>query len=81
MESDDPEELEAFKKRKYQYMAKDREGSDVFLADSNYVDVYKRQLLYWLTNLCKQQLPAEVRGGYIHLIWKFRMKHFHNRCV
>ena len=37
MESDDPEELEAFKKRKYQYMAKDREGRDVFLADSNYV--------------------------------------------
>ena len=37
IESDDPEELEAFKKRKYQYMAKDREGRDVFLADSNYV--------------------------------------------
>ena len=37
VESDDPEELEAFKKRKYQYMAKDREGRDVFLADSNYV--------------------------------------------
>ncbi|MFS2745394.1 hypothetical protein AAH094_17695, partial [Bacteroides uniformis] len=29
--------LEAFKKRKYQYMAKDREGRDVFLADSGYV--------------------------------------------
>ena len=26
-----------YKKRKYQYMAKDREGRDVFLADSNYV--------------------------------------------
>ena len=25
------------KKRKYQYMAKDRDGRDVFLADSNYV--------------------------------------------
>lgn len=37
IESDDPEELEAFKKRKYQFMAKDREGRDVFLADSNYV--------------------------------------------
>lgn len=37
IESDDPEELENFKKRKYQYMAKDREGRDVFLADSNYV--------------------------------------------
>ena len=37
IESDDPEELEQFKKRKYQYMAKDREGRDVFLADSGYV--------------------------------------------
>lgn len=37
IESDDTEELEAFKKRKYQFMAKDREGRDVFLADSNYV--------------------------------------------
>lgn len=37
IESDDPAELEAFKKRKYQYMAKDREGRDVFLADSGYV--------------------------------------------
>ena len=30
-------ELEMFKKRKYQYMAKDRDGRDVFLADSGYV--------------------------------------------
>jgi peptide chain release factor 3 len=30
-------ELENFKKRKYQYMAKDRDGRDVFLADSGYV--------------------------------------------
>ena len=37
IESDDPAELENFKKRKYQYMAKDIEGRDVFLADSNYV--------------------------------------------
>ncbi len=37
VESDNEEELEAFKKRKYQFMAKDREGRDVFLADSNYV--------------------------------------------
>ena len=37
IESDSPEELESFKKRKYQFMAKDREGRDVFLADSNYV--------------------------------------------
>ncbi len=37
IESDDEEEYEAFKKRKYQYMAKDRDGRDVFLADSNYV--------------------------------------------
>ena len=37
IDSDDPAELDAFKKRKYQYMAKDREGRDVFLADSGYV--------------------------------------------
>lgn len=37
IESDDKDELEAFKKRKYQFMAKDREGRDVFLADSGYV--------------------------------------------
>jgi peptide chain release factor 3 len=37
IESNDKEELEAFKKRKYQYMARDREDRDVFLADSNYV--------------------------------------------
>ncbi len=30
-------ELDQFKKRKYQYLAKDREGRDVFLADSGYV--------------------------------------------
>jgi peptide chain release factor 3 len=30
-------ELDAFKKRKHQYMACDREGRDVFLADSGYV--------------------------------------------
>ena len=37
IESDDEAELENFKRRKYQYMAKDREGRDVFLADSGYV--------------------------------------------
>jgi len=37
IESDDAAQLEAFKKRKYQYMARDREGRDVFLADSAYV--------------------------------------------
>lgn len=37
IESDDPEALAAFKKRKHQFMATDREGRDVFLADSNYV--------------------------------------------
>ena len=33
----DEAQLADFKKRKYQYMAKDREGRDVFLADSGYV--------------------------------------------
>ena len=37
IESEDEAELENFKKRKYQYMAHDNEGRDVFLADSSYV--------------------------------------------
>ena len=37
IESDDAEQLAAFKRRKQQYMATDKEGRDVFLADSNYV--------------------------------------------
>jgi peptide chain release factor 3 len=37
IESEDKTELENFKKRKFQYMATDKEGRDVFLADSGYV--------------------------------------------
>ena len=37
IESDDPDQLEDFKRRKYQYMAYDREGRDVFLAESSYI--------------------------------------------
>lgn len=37
IESDDEVALTAFKQRKRQYMAIDKEGRDVFLADSNYV--------------------------------------------
>ena len=37
IESDNEAELALFKKRKAQYMAYDKEGRDVFLADSNYV--------------------------------------------
>jgi len=37
IESDSAEALDNFKKRKYQYIALDREGRDVFLADSAYV--------------------------------------------
>ena len=37
IESDDPDALAAFKKRKHQFMALDREGRDVFLADSQFV--------------------------------------------
>ena len=37
IESDSPEALENFKKRKYQYIASDKDGRAVFLADSNYV--------------------------------------------
>ena len=37
IESDNPVALENFKRRKHQFMAIDREGRDVFLADSGYV--------------------------------------------
>lgn len=37
IESDDEQALANFKRRKQQFMAKDKEGRDVFLADSNYV--------------------------------------------
>lgn len=37
IESDNEAALDAFKKRKYQYIATDTQGRDVFLADSNYV--------------------------------------------
>ncbi|MDR0872620.1 MAG: peptide chain release factor 3 [Prevotellaceae bacterium] len=37
IESDDAEELANFKRRKFQFVAADKEGRDVFLADSNYV--------------------------------------------
>ncbi len=37
IESDDATELENFKKRKSQFMAVDKDGRDVFLADSGYV--------------------------------------------
>ncbi len=43
IEADDEAELDNFKKRKYQYMAKDREGRDVFLADSSYVLMMAQQ--------------------------------------
>ena len=43
IESDDQEEIENFKKRKSQYMAKDKEDRDVFLADSNYVLMMAQQ--------------------------------------
>ncbi len=37
IESDDAAALENFKKRKHQFMATDREGRDVFMADSRFV--------------------------------------------
>lgn len=43
IESDKPEVLEEFKKRKVQYMAYDIEGRDVFLAESNYMLMMARQ--------------------------------------
>ncbi len=43
IESDNAEELEDFKKRKYQYMAHDKQGRDVFLAESNYMLMMAQQ--------------------------------------
>jgi peptide chain release factor 3 len=43
IESDDVQELENFKKRKAQYMALDKDGRDVFLADSGYVLMMAQQ--------------------------------------
>lgn len=43
IESNSPEEIENFKRRKSQYMAKDKDGRDVFLADSNYVLMMAQQ--------------------------------------
>lgn len=43
IESDDPQQLVEFKKRKSQYMAIDKEGRDVFLADSSYVLMMAQQ--------------------------------------
>ena len=37
IEAQDQAEMEDFKKHKAQYMAKDKEGRDVFLADSQYM--------------------------------------------
>ncbi len=37
IESDDKAQLADFKKRKFQYMATDKDGRDVFLADSGYI--------------------------------------------
>lgn len=37
IESENSNALEMFKKRKHQFMATDKEGRDVFMADSNYV--------------------------------------------
>lgn len=43
IESDNADQLNDFKKRKSQYMAVDKEGRDVFLADSNYVLMMAQQ--------------------------------------
>lgn len=43
IEGKDAAELEDFKKRKYQYMAQDKQGRDVFLAESNYMLMMAQQ--------------------------------------
>ena len=43
IESEDKEQLADFKKRKYQYMAHDKQGRDVFLAEANYILMMAQQ--------------------------------------
>ncbi|MBF6596757.1 MAG: peptide chain release factor 3 [Fermentimonas sp.] len=43
IESEDKEQLADFKRRKYQYMAHDKQGRDVFLAESNYILMMAQQ--------------------------------------
>lgn len=43
IESDNKQQLEDFKKRKAQYMAQDKDGRDVFMADSGYVLMMAQQ--------------------------------------
>ena len=43
IESDDAAQLADFKKRKFQYMAHDKEGRDVFLAESSYILMMAQQ--------------------------------------
>lgn len=43
IESDNKQQLDDFKRRKAQYMATDKDGRDVFLADSNYVLMMAQQ--------------------------------------
>lgn len=43
IESDDTAQLADFKKRKYQYLAHDKQGRDVFLAESNYMLMMAQQ--------------------------------------
>jgi peptide subunit release factor RF-3 len=69
VESDDPEELEAFKKRKYQYMAKDREGRDVFLADSNYVLQAGARFGVFYELLCQSQAEGDLTIKALELIY------------
>ena len=52
IESDDDAELDMFKKRKAQYMATDKEGRDVFMADSAYV-----------LNMAQQDYNAALENG------------------
>jgi peptide chain release factor 3 len=43
IESDNPAQLADFKKRKFQYMAHDKDGRDVFLAESGYILMMAQQ--------------------------------------
>lgn len=59
IESDNPVALENFKKRKSQYMALDKEGRDVYLADSGYVLTWHSRISRILGSILRRNSDKE----------------------
>ena len=67
IESDDAAELDTFKKRKAQYMATDKDGRDVFMADSAYVlsmaqQDYKHIKFHFTSEFYDPRIPRAPRA-------------------